>query len=653
MTTTTSAKLADFEPDPSSFVSLTAGYAKSSHLDIDWAVDFTNKRLVGHVDVTAIAIAAGKCALVLDCRSLTVFSVSIRKDEGGGWVAVDEIQYGADSAHDEVLGRPLVVELPPAPAAGHVYCVRVAYATTPSSSALQWLDKQQTSSGSFPFVFSQCQAIHARSMLPCQDLCQAKVTFTVKVTAPAQLTALASAVRHGDVSITDQSPPPLCQEDTTVLLPEWCDQSAGWSVATFSQKVPVPSYLIALVCGELSSKKIGPISTVWAEPAVVERAAWEFAGTQQFIEVAESLCGPYRFGVFDLLVLPASFPYGGMENPCLTFVTPTLLAGDRSQVAVIAHELSHSWSGNLATNTTWEHFWINEGLTVFVENKIIESVFGKEAASIRNEEGWEHLQQDVKRFGPAHTFTCLCPRLTFGQDPDDSFSSVPYEKGASLFWYIHDLIGQKAMEHVLPDFFNTYAFGNVSSNDVRQFFSSRFPSQLGVVAWEAWFSNPGMPLYKLPVDPAAMSDAVELAETWCHPSDGADPLVASSAAVAAWPSGKKCMFLHTLMGDSSKLSRLTPAKVARMGEAYQFLSTNCEVRCAYITLWLTIAPANEHAKAEAAKLATEQGRMKYTRPMYREMFKADPEMARAVFGANATKYHPICAKMVARDLGLQ
>ena len=151
MTTTTSAKLADFEPDPSSFVSLTAGYAKSSHLDIDWAVDFTNKRLVGHVDVTAIAIAAGKCALVLDCRSLTVFSVSIRKDEGGGWVAVDEIQYGADSAHDEVLGRPLVVELPPAPAAGHVYCVRVAYATTPSSSALQWLDKQQTSSGSFPF----------------------------------------------------------------------------------------------------------------------------------------------------------------------------------------------------------------------------------------------------------------------------------------------------------------------------------------------------------------------------------------------------------------------------------------------------------------------------------------------------------------------
>lgn len=364
--------------DSTSFVQFGPGHARASHYDLDLVVDFEHSKLVGSVSVTC----EGAGCLILDTRDLKIGGVFLKNLNGSR----TPLPFLVDiSQKDPTMGVPVVVTL------GDVAhsVVIVEYETSPNSSALQWLTPEQTTSKKFPFLFSQCQAIHARSMLPCQDVCQVKATYTAKVACPKGLTVLMSAQQLAANSNT--------------------------STFEFSQTVPIPPYLIAIVCGELETRALGARSAVWAEPAVVEKAAAEFEDTEQLIAIAEDLCGPYRFGRFDLLVLPPSFPYGGMENPCLTFVTPTLLAGDKSQVAVIAHELAHSWSGNLATNASWEDFWLNEGLTVFTEKKIVQRMFGSDAAHIRGQDGWDHLAQYVAEVGPEHEYTKLCPRINRGR----------------------------------------------------------------------------------------------------------------------------------------------------------------------------------------------------------------------------------------------
>ena len=608
--------------DPTSFVDLNPDQVIVRHIDIDWQTDFKTTKLIGHVDLNCESQQVGPCSLTLDSRDLKIIDVLLVTSNGATSISFN---YDTSKA-DPTIGTPILVDLPTSSAIGQKYVVRVCYETTESSSALQWLGPAQTKSRQFPFMFSQCQAIHARSLLPCQDLCAVKVTYSAKITHPSNLTALMSAVRN---SIEPSS------------------SSYDHSVSTFHQSVPIPAYLIAVVCGELEGRKIGPRSTVWAEPAVVDSAASEFIDTEQMIQVAETLCGQYRFEVFDLLVLPPSFPYGGMENPCLTFVTPTLLAGDKSQVAVIAHELAHSWSGNLVTNQTWEHFWINEGLTVFTETKIVEKLFGHETAAIRLQEGWDHLKQYVDQMGKDHDYTKLCPPIKRGEDPDDSFSVVPYEKGASLFWYLQSIVGKEKFELFIIEFFNHFAFKTVSSEMLRDFASSNFP-QLVDIDWDSWFHTPGMPCYKPPVDPAAIEEAQALANKWAeNPARVVSPDEARAVS-SQWPSGKKCIFINALLSCAEKLNNQA---ISTMSKEYKFLNTNCEVRCSYVSLMLRVGEI-ESGSREAIKLATEQGRMKFTRPMYRELARVNKPLAIETFQTHRSMYHPICAKMVARDLGL-
>ena len=609
--------------DPTSFVNSSPEQAIIKHIAIDWKVDFDLKVVSGHVDLTCESQRMGTCELTLDSRELKIDGVYLIVSG-----IPQPLQFEMpDSQSDLTMGVPVFVRLPPSTKAGESYTVRVCYQTTESGSALQWLSPAQTSSKRYPFMFSQCQAIHARSLLPCQDLCAVKVTYSARVTHPSHLTALMSAVRD-------------THHRSSVLPNE--------TVSTFTQSVPIPAYLIAIVCGELEGRPIGPRSTVWAEPAIVDAAACEFVDTERMIQVAESLCGPYRFGVFDLLVLPPSFPYGGMENPCLTFVTPTLLAGDKSQVAVIAHELAHSWSGNLVTNETWEHFWINEGLTVFTETKIVDRLFGPESASIRLQEGWDHLKQYVEQMGSDHDYTRLCPPIKRGQDPDDSFSVVPYEKGASLFWYLQSLVGETEFEAFIIDFFNKFAFSTVSSDKLKIFATEKFPSLQAAVDWTSWFHVPGMPQFKPPVDPTSIKEATDLADCWTSNPGRTVSEGEAEAVSSGWPSGKKCVFLNTLLESANKLNF---SAVKKMTSEYKFLTTNCEVRCAFISLMLR-AGAIDTGSVEAIKLATEQGRMKFTRTMYKELARVDKPLAIETFKKNRSMYHPICCKMIARDLGV-
>ena len=621
------------DTDFASSVTLGPGDAVSKHLHLEWCIDFVNSMIRGHVDISCESQSAGPCILTLDSRTLSIHGVYVRTSDPGSFVK-SEFSI-SESPHPVTIGSPVTVKLPDSPKPGHKYIVRVEYSTTIESAALQWLTGHQTNSGKFPFLFSQCQAIHARSMIPCQDLCQVKITYSANIRCPSQLTVLMSALRQGDAT--------PCDAPADIPYPPECDPAAGWSVTRYNQPVPIPAYLIAIACGELSSRQIGPRTTVWGEPDVVDKAAWEFADTEKMIQVAEKLCGPYRFGVYDILVLNRGFPYGGMENVNLTFVTPTLLAGDRSQVAVIAHELAHSWSGNLVTNKTWLDFWINEGLTVFTETKIVDALFGEEASNVRLQEGWDHLLDYVKSMGSDHNFTRLVPNMAKGDDPDDSFSVVPYEKGASLFWYLQSLVGKDVFEPFIRTFFDDFAFKSISSTEFAAYTEEKLPMVKKSVVWNTLFTATGMPEYKPPVNMAFIEDAQNLAHAWLAGKQ--DEHI--SVPVHTWPSGKKCILINTLLGSEKKLSQ---NQVHAMAKQYKFLDTNCEVRCGFITLMLRSGLAE--GKAEAVKLATEQGRMKFTRPMYKELAKADLELARSVFLKNKKQYHPICAKMVMKDLVL-
>mmetsp|Transcript_5936 Transcript_5936/g.5853 ORF Transcript_5936/g.5853 Transcript_5936/m.5853 type:complete len:346 (-) Transcript_5936:29-1066(-) len=340
-----------------------------------------------------------------------------------------------------------------------------------------------------------------------------------------------------------------------------------------------------------------------------------------------------------------------MENPCLTFVTPTLLAGDRSQVDVIAHEIAHSWSGNLVTNRNWEHFWLNEGMTCFIERKIVERCFGEERGALRAESGWQGLLQCVERIGPDHNFTCLVPDLSCGVDPDDSFSTVPYEKGASLLWYLQELVGgDEVFQPFVRKYFEVFAGSTVTTEQFANFFMQEFEGKISETPdWKKLFYTPGMPEYKPPYDVKPVEEAKALAAEWEEAAH--NDVIPEVSGVRDWPSAKKCIMLNALINNGRfEDGRYAPEVVKKMNDAYGFLETNCEVRCDFIQL--ALSSGWDDAKKEAVKLLTEQGRMKFTRTLYRALFEVDPELARRTFEEHKLFYHPICRKMVQKDIGL-
>ncbi|MGZ3481382.1 MAG: M1 family aminopeptidase/hydrolase [Myxococcaceae bacterium] len=355
---------------------------------LSWAaeVDFAGRA----VEATAtLTFDRGGGPVDLDTRGLHIAQVTDR--------AGTALRFALGSP-DPVLGQRLRVELP----AGVDSCV-VSYRTGPEASALQWLEPEQTAGGKAPFLYSQCQAIHARSVVPLQDTPRLRITYDAALTVPSGLRGLMAAAFVGR------------------------EEQGERAVERYRMDEPIPPYLFAFAVGDLASRELGPRSRVWAEPSIVERAAAEFVGVDGMLTSAEALFGPYSWGRFDLLVLPPSFPYGGMENPRLTFLTPTLLTGDRSLVNVVAHELSHSWTGNLVTNASAEDFWLNEGFTVFAERRILEVLEGPEMVALHAAVGRQALDEAVANFRDRPELTRLRTKLG-GVDPDDAFSQVPYEK---------------------------------------------------------------------------------------------------------------------------------------------------------------------------------------------------------------------------------
>jgi len=580
--------------DPHSYSDLEQG--RLTEVALELRVDFAASLLRGRARLTLEEPTGG--TLDLDARDLAI--EQIRSVDGAS------IPFALSDA-DPVLGSKLSVDLPQGTAAFDVF-----YATSPQASALQWLAPSQTAGGEHPYLFSQCQAIHARALVPLQDTPRARVRLQAEIEVEKPLRVVMAASMDGE-------------------RPGSSDATSIW---LFHMPQPIPPYLIALAAGNIHAQEVGPRSAVYAEPEVLEKAAWEFGGVEDMITTAEGLFGPYPWERFDLLCMPPSFPYGGMENPRLTFLTPTLLAGDRSQVNVVAHELAHSWTGNLVTNADMEHFWLNEGFTVYAERRILEALEGAEFVALHAAIGRAGLAREVKRFGADSPHTRLRTELE-GVDPDEVFSLVPYEKGFLLVRLIHETVGQPRFDAFLRAYIERFRFQSITTEQWEDFVEGQLPGVLKQIDAEAWLRGPGVPKN----EPTFASDrkaAVDgLAAAW---GEGRRPTVESAAA---WSPEEWLLYLQGLP------KKIDLADCEALDKAFGLTGQgNSEIQVE----WLGIGVASGYGPAidRACAFLGEMGRMKYLKPLY-TVLAANPdtkERARALFAEVRSTYHPIAQTVV-------
>uniref|UniRef100_A0A4W4F817 Leukotriene A-4 hydrolase n=1 Tax=Electrophorus electricus TaxID=8005 RepID=A0A4W4F817_ELEEL len=536
------------------------------HLNLTYQVDFDNHVLKGKVALTVEVLEDKFSVLTLDTKDLKILKVS-----ANGQTA--KFALGAKHSYK---GSPLEITLPLELSRGQHVIVEIEYETSPRASALQWLSPAQTAGKKQPYLFSQCQATHCRTLVPCQDTPSVKHTYYAQVSVPKELVALMSAVQDG------QEPDP---NDTSRVI------------YRFRQPVPMPSYLIALVVGALESRVIGPRSKVWSEKEYVDKAAFEFSETEMMLKTAESLAGPYVWGQYDLLILPPSFPYGGMENPCLTFVTPTLL--------VRGSFSGFGWTGNLVTNKTWEHFWLNEGHTVYLERMIGRALESEQFRQFKAMGGWKELHESIERFGANNVLTNLVPSLQ-DVNPDDSFSSVPYEKGFALLYYLEELMGgPEVFMGFVKSYIQLFAYSSVTTQEWKDHLFTYFKDKVR----EDLFCGK---LYVPPFQQPYQTSLLQLM----------DPLPLSH--------------------------------VKRMQEVHHFNSiANSEIRCRWLRL--CVRAQWEEAVPLALKMAVDQGRMKFTRPLFRDVYNVAKFRDASVkaFKEHSATMHPVTATMVAKDLNVE
>jgi len=557
------------------------------HLDLDLTLDFERKVAHGSARLE-LERRAADAPLTLDTSGLAIERVT---GSDGGARAFRLGEAGE-------LGRPLAIELEPGDRD-----VTIAYATTGGAEALQWLAPEQTEGGRHPFLFTQGQSILTRTWIPLQDSPGVRITYAARVRAPEPLTVVMSAEPRG-------------RDDDGAFR--------------FELDRPIPPYLIALACGELASRPISERCAIWAEPAMLERAHAEFVETEAMIQAAEELFGPYRWGRYDMIVLPPAFPFGGMENPLLTFLTPTVIAGDRSLTSLVAHELAHSWSGNLVTNATWRDFWLNEGTTVYFEQRIVEEVYGVERARMERELALDALRKTIAEMEPWKTV--LHVDLD-GKHPDAGFSSVPYDKGALFLRRLEEAVGREALDRFLRDWFDEHAFQSVTTLDFEAFLRQHAIAErpgFEDVDVDAWLFGTG-----LPDDvPETESDAFERVEREVARWTAGTP--ATELATEGWVTQQWLHFLEELPKE------LDPARMAELDAAFGLTSSgNSEILCA----WLVLAIRHGYAAADARleEFLGTVGRRKFLQPLYEELVKTDAgrERARRLYDEFRPRYHAV------------
>jgi len=577
------------------------------HISLDLHVSF-ERRIVSGTVISRIAQRSGGYdgPLILDTMDLNIDRVSV-SSIGAHF---EPTSFSLDN-RDPILGAALRVDLYP-----DTKFVRIDYSTSPEAEALQWLAPEQTAGKEYPFVYTQSESIYARSWIPLQDSPRVRITYDARIRTPRGMLALMSAE-------SDPKRPRTGEH-------------------TFRMTKAIPSYLIALAVGDLDFASLRPRTGIYAEPAFLKASAAEFEDLERIMEVAEKLYGPYRWGRYDALVLPPSFPYGGMENPRLTFLTPTLLAGDKSLVSAVAHELAHSWAGNLVTNATWQDFWLNEGFSVYVERRIVEEVYGPHFAEMECALGFQRLQDELASLAPDDQIMHV--DLT-GRSPDAGFTDIPYEKGALFLKLLEQTFGRRRFDQFILEYFNHFAFQSITTKEFEGFLLAKLfdsqPELARTIPVTEWLYEPGLPADAPRPTSHVFSEVDRAAQQWMGGALTPQEIGAGSWTTQEW--------LRFLTGLPDKYGS---HRMQRLDDVYHLTqSKNSEIA----SRWLLMSVRNTYEPAydRLRCFLTTVGRIKFLKPLYREMAMTIPgkEMALSIYKKARATYHPIAVSCIDEVLG--
>ncbi|MEP6938552.1 MAG: M1 family metallopeptidase [Rudaea sp.] len=602
------AETATLEKDPHSYAQ--PDKVRVTTLDLDLAVSFEKHVFSGSATLGLDWRDKSARELVLDTRDLAIERVE-SADAAGKW---SDAKFSLDKP-TEMLGSALRIALGSDSAK-----VRIAYSTHPDAAGLQWLDPAQTAGKKFPFVYSQSESIAGRSWVPLQDTPGVRFSYTAHIRTPKELRAVMSA---RSVTGSDDAHHAL-DGDFRFVMPQ-----------------KIPSYLLALAIGDIAVRETGPRSAVYAEPGTVAAAAKEFEDVEKMIATTEKLYGPYRWERYDILVLPPSFPYGGMENPRMTFATPTVIAGDKSLVSVIAHELAHSWSGNLVTNAAWRHVWLNEGFTTYVQGRIVEAVYGKQQADEEFLVAANELRAAIAKVPP--TEQVLVPDLN-GKDADDSLSDITYTKGSWFLQALEHTFGRVQFDAFLRGYFDHFAFQSITTDQfvayLKKNLLEKSPGKFSMAEVNAWLHEPGIPAdAPLPTSERfAMQD--KLRERFVVGGLDAKGLDGKHWSTQEWQ-----YFLDQLP------RKLSSAQMQDLDDAYQLTGTrNAEI--AFRWYRLAIGSDYENAFPAMREHMIRIGRRILVVPLYEALAKTPKgkALAEEIYAQARPGYHPLTRGSIERAL---
>ncbi|WP_338243355.1 M1 family metallopeptidase [Aurantiacibacter hainanensis] len=552
--------------------------ARVTHVALDLDLDFEGQRVEGTATLDVEA-AEDASEIVLDSDGLIIGGIT----DGNG----NQLDYEIGESDPE-KGEPITVQLGELTGPGLQQIV-IDYASGPEAEALQWLEPEQTAGGEYPFVFSQGQAILNRTWIPTQDSPGIRQTWEARITAPKPLEVVMSGISRGD--------------------PE--DVGENRRAFEFVMENSIPPYLIAIAAGNLEFAELGPRSGVWAEPEVLEEAAAELTDTEAMIDAAEEIYGPYRWGRYDMIVLPPAFPYGGMENPVMTFLTPTFIAGDRSNTGLIAHELAHSWSGNLVTYSSWRDGWLNEGVTSYFESRISESVFGEKRANQEYALSYASLVEAIEEQGADNPNTAM--RTPEGISPFDTVGEAIYDKGTVFLRTMETIIGRERFDEFMRGWFDRHAFQPATSEmflaELREYVVQDDEELEEQLMLDGWVYGTGLPENAVAPDPQAFAEVDGAAQDYA-----ADGTLPGTDTWRSWTGAEQQRFLQELPEEMSA------DELAALNEQLALSETgNNEV----LFLWLEAALRNEYRPAvpQAEEFLAAVGRNKFVEPLFKALWE--------------------------------